>query len=608
MKRQGSTDSHGSELSLAFGIEDDRDREINRQDLEEKARAQLERSKYKPVAFAIRTNLAYDGTNEYDCPVHGAAVKFDVKDFLHIKEKYNNDWWIGSRIIMKEHGKLIETKDEKSELGFLPSPSKLEHLRLQSVKSSRFKAVASSSNIVGIESMMPKAPGSRSSTPPTPGMELDQSNETNTNDDSEGNLSKGKSALSLNTPTKEKKNKFFVKKAELPPPYEVVPSMRPVILIGPSLKGYDVTDMMQKALLDFLKHRFEGRIIITAVHTDISLVKRNLLSSGAKKTIEKSNARNNNSLAEAQAEIERIFELARSMQLIVLDCDTINHPSQILKSSLAPLIVYIKITSLKVLQRLIKSRSKAQVRNMNVQLVAAEKLTQCPPEIFDVILDENNLEDACEHLAEFLEEYWRATHPPVKSPPTIRRHIDRPKNFPPLQPVVPLVSAIPTPDPLRRVHQMASAPPGFIDPFLYKRYDVIADAPFLQTPQQPPTYAMATATLSDSAAPHQTQLPFDMAALATTSSSYDHANPKEPILPGVKYYLTGEDDYAGGANPITFDAKRMSKSPSYNNGAAAASNSAASLLMNKLLKKRAADEQTHDDDDPITEYSRHVRQ
>jgi voltage-dependent calcium channel beta-2 len=41
------------------------------------------------VAFAVKTNVAFDGSLDDDSPVHGYAVSFSMGDYLHIMERYD---------------------------------------------------------------------------------------------------------------------------------------------------------------------------------------------------------------------------------------------------------------------------------------------------------------------------------------------------------------------------------------------------------------------------------------------------------------------------------------------------------------------------------------
>lgn len=84
--------------------------------------------------------------------------------FCSLQEKYDNNWWIG---------RLVK---EGSDVGFIPSPAKLELLRqMNPSRSSKNHSSknSSSSNLGGVINDMlstNKGGDSGGSTPPTPGM------------------------------------------------------------------------------------------------------------------------------------------------------------------------------------------------------------------------------------------------------------------------------------------------------------------------------------------------------------------------------------------------------------------------------------------------------
>ena len=171
MYRQGSGDSSYSQRSSDLSLNEER--EHFRRDTERQALLQLEKGRTKPVAFAVKTNVAFDGSLDDDSPVHGYAVSFSMGDYLHVMERYDQNWWIGRKVQIG------------CDIGFIPSPAKLETLRIQlaQIKNAPRNATKPSST-ANLAKFLPKKNDNNSNSPTSNnvGTGSDEENQDNLDD------------------------------------------------------------------------------------------------------------------------------------------------------------------------------------------------------------------------------------------------------------------------------------------------------------------------------------------------------------------------------------------------------------------------------------------
>lgn len=168
-----------------------------------------------PVLFSVRCNVWYRGKLDDDTPTFGFGVSFNANDFVQVIQVVNQHWWIG-RVI--GHG---------PKCGYIPSPA-------------RFRATFAGEHL-GRKDRKPKKPAD--------GKSVGSDSTTATSGNNVASL-----ASLFNHTTRPKGEESFITSMESPDdePYSLAPLVRPVVFLGPSLPGCELTDTMQRALTGYL--------------------------------------------------------------------------------------------------------------------------------------------------------------------------------------------------------------------------------------------------------------------------------------------------------------------------------------------------------------------
>ncbi|VDL69635.1 unnamed protein product [Nippostrongylus brasiliensis] len=175
---------------------------------------------------------------------------------------------------------------------------------------------------------------------------------------------------------------------EYPNPFTVVPSTRPIILLGPCYQSSRLTQLMHAAVRSAIVKKFGSRVRRLA--TDIG-------NKGSSKLTIDINER----------ELRLITAMTEDLHLILLECANISTPADVAQLNMAPILILIRISNRKILLKLLK---KTGIKGGS-SIGGADFLNQLSPDQVDIIVEDNGLPEATNKIFKFLEAYWLALHP-----------------------------------------------------------------------------------------------------------------------------------------------------------------------------------------------------
>ncbi|XP_064387881.1 voltage-dependent L-type calcium channel subunit beta-3-like isoform X2 [Halichondria panicea] len=166
--------------------------------------------------------------------------------------------------------------------------------------------------------------------------------------------------------------------------YQQAPVMRPLVLLGPTSKESELTRLLHKPLLSYIREKFSGRLL----------------------TIKPDQSVRSMTAKEIRLLDGDVFAAASTMNLVLLDSDA-SYPGDFEGTKLHPQFIYVKISRQKVLHNLIRQLTKSS-RDQQIQVEDARYLYDNSSNCSLVITD-SNVDDACLNLELFLESYWAST-------------------------------------------------------------------------------------------------------------------------------------------------------------------------------------------------------